>query len=286
MKFGLMFINAGPFSQPELFAHMARTAEECGFESIWTVEHVVIPKDYKSPYPYSPSGKIPGPDEVPINDPLLPLAYAAAITKKLRLATGIVILPQHHPLYLAKQAATLDVLSGGRMILGVGSGWLKEEFDALGIDFATRGRRTDEGIEAMRALWRDHPSNFHGKIFNFGPVASFPKPVQKGGVPIHIGGHTAAAVRRAAAYGDGFFPAIGDAAKLRELTAMLRAECDQRGRNFGEIERSCLGRATPESIALCQELGIERLIVTPPGLDPESFKRGCEQIGNEVIAKG
>ncbi len=285
MKFGLMFINSGPFSQPELFAHMARTAEECGFESIWTVEHVVIPKDYKSPYPYSPSGKIPGPDEVPINDPLLPLAYAAAITKRLRLATGIVILPQRHPLYLAKEAATLDVLSGGRLMLGVGSGWLKEEFDALGIDFSTRGLRTDEGIQAMRALWRDHPSSFHGKFFNFGPVASFPKPVQKGGVPIHIGGHTAAAVRRAAAYGDGFFPAIGEAAKLRELIGMLRAECAKRGRNFGEIELSCLGRAKPDSIRLCQELGIARLIVTPPGLDPESFKRGCEQIANELIAK-
>jgi alkanesulfonate monooxygenase SsuD/methylene tetrahydromethanopterin reductase-like flavin-dependent oxidoreductase (luciferase family) len=177
------------------------------------------------------------------------------------------------------------VLSGGRMMLGVGSGWLKEEFDALGIDFSTRGLRTDEGIQAMRALWRDHPSSFHGKIFNFGPVASFPKPVQKGGVPIHIGGHTAAAVRRAAAYGDGFFPAIGEAAKLRELIGMLRAECAKRGRNFGEIELSCLGRAKPDSIRLCQELGIARLIVTPPGLDPESFKRGCEQIANELIAK-
>ena len=285
MKFGLMFINSGPFSQPELFAQMARVADECGFESIWTVEHVVIPKDYKSPYPYSPSGKIPGPEEVPINDPLLPLAYAAAITKNIRLATGIVILPQHHPLYLAKQAATIDVLSNGRMILGVGSGWLKEEFDALGIDFTTRGRRTDEGIEAMRTLWRDQPSSYHGKVFNFGPVVSFPKPVQKGGVPIHIGGHSAAAVRRAAAYGDGFFPAIGDAAKLRELTAMLKAECEQRGRKFDELERSCLGRAKPESLRLCDELGIARLIVTPPGLDAESFRRGCEQIANDYIAK-
>jgi len=283
MKFGLMFINSGPFSSPEMFAHMARTADECGFESIWTVEHVVIPKDYKSPYPYSKSGKIPGPEEIAINDPLLPLAYAAAITRRIRLATGIVILPQHHPLYLAKQAATVDVLSGGRMMLGVGSGWLKEEFDALGIDFATRGRRTDEAIQAMRALWRDHPSNFHGQIFNFGPVASFPKPIQKGGVPIHIGGHSAAAVRRAAAYGDGFFPAIGEAAKLRELMGMLKTECERRGRKLDEIERSCLGRASRESIALCEELGIARLIVTPPGLDPESFKRGCEQIAKDYI---
>ncbi|MBF6568190.1 MAG: LLM class F420-dependent oxidoreductase [Candidatus Binataceae bacterium] len=285
MKFGLMFINAGPFSQPQMFAHMARTAEECGFESIWVVEHVVVPQGYKSAYPYSPTGKMPGPEEVPINDPLLPLAYAAAITTRIKLATGILILPQRHPLYTAKEVATLDVLSNGRVILGVGSGWLKEEFDALGLDFSARGRVTDEAIQAMRALWREHPSNFHGKHFNFGPVNSFPKPVQKGGVPIHIGGHSAAAVRRAASYGDGFFPAIGEPVKLRELIQMLEAECDKRGRKIAELELSCLGRADSAMLDTCHELGIERLIVTPPGLDQESFKRGCERIANEFIAK-
>jgi probable F420-dependent oxidoreductase len=151
MKFGLMFVNSGPFSNHDLLAHLAQTAERCGFESLWTVEHVVIPKDYQSPYPYSKSGKIPGGEDVPIPDPLLPLSFAAALTKTIRLATGVVILPQRHPLYLAKEIATLDLLSGGRVLLGVGSGWLKEEFDALGLDFHTRGARTDEAIQAMRA---------------------------------------------------------------------------------------------------------------------------------------
>ena len=144
MKFGLMFVNAGPFSDPDLLAHLAVTAENCGFESLWTVEHVVIPKGYQTPYPYAKDGKIPGGEDVAIPDPLLPLGFVAALTKKIRLATGVMILPQRHPLYVAKEMATLDLLSGGRTILGIGSGWLKEEFDALGLDFHARGARTEE----------------------------------------------------------------------------------------------------------------------------------------------
>src|SRR5713226_6912756 len=158
MKLGLMFVNSGPYADPQLFAHLVQTAERCGFESIWTVEHVVIPQDYKSPYPYSPSGRIPGGEEVPIPDPLMHLGFAAAITKKIKLETGVMILPQRHPLYVAKEIASLDVLSDGRVILGIGSGWLKEEFDSLGLDFHARGARTDEAIQSLRALWRDNPS--------------------------------------------------------------------------------------------------------------------------------
>ena len=159
MKLGLMFVNSGPFSNPALLAHLATTAERCGVESMWTVEHVVIPQDYKSPYPYSTSGKIPGGEDIAIPDPLLPLAFAAAVTKKIKLGTGVLILPQRHPLYVAKEVATLDVLSGGRAILGIGSGWLEEEFTSLGLDFHTRGARTDEAIKSLRALWSDAPGH-------------------------------------------------------------------------------------------------------------------------------
>src|SRR2546429_697979 len=162
MKFGIAYANAGPFGFPEPLAHLARTAEEVGIESIWTVEHVVIPVGYQSKYPYDPSGKIPGPENVPIPDPILPLAFAAAVTKKLRLATGILILPQRHPIYVAKEVATLDVLSGGRAILGIGIGWLKEEFDALGIPFAERAGRTREAVRAIRSLWRRRRSRSRG----------------------------------------------------------------------------------------------------------------------------
>ena len=160
MKFGLMYANAGPFAFPEMLTHLAQTAERVGVESIWTVEHVVIPVGYQSTYPYNPSGKMPAPDQVPIPDPLVLLAYAAAVTKTLRLATGIVILPQRHPLYVAKEVATLDVLSHGRVIFGIGVGWLEEEFQALGVPFDERAARTAEAVRAIRSLWRDQVEPF------------------------------------------------------------------------------------------------------------------------------
>ena len=286
MKLGLMFANSGPFANPQLMAHLAQAAERFGFESIWTVEHVVIPQDYQSPYPYSPSGKIPGSEDVPIPDPLLPLAYAAAITKTLRLGTGVMILPQRHPLYVAKEVATLDVLSNGRVILGIGSGWLKEEFDSLGLDFHQRGARTDEAIQSLRALWSpEAASSFHGKHFSFGPVKCFPKPVQKDGVPIVIGGHSPAAAKRAGRYGDGFFPAIGELDKLKELFAMMSAEAKKAGRDPKQIELSCTGRAKVDSLKALQDIGIERVVVPPPAYDPEGITRGLEKIANEVLSR-
>jgi probable F420-dependent oxidoreductase len=286
MKLGLMFANSGPFANPQLMAHLAQTAERFGFESIWTVEHVVIPQDYQSPYPYSPSGKIPGSEEVPIPDPLLPLAYAAAITKTLRLATGVMILPQRHPLYVAKEVATLDVLSNGRVILGIGSGWLKEEFDSLGLEFHQRGARTDEAIKSLRALWSpEAASSFRGKHFSFGPVKCFPKPVQKHGVPIVIGGHSPAAAKRAGRYGDGFFPAIGEPDKLKELFTMMSAEAKKAGRDPKQIELSCMGRAKADSLKALQDIGIERVVISPPAYDPEGITRGLEKIANEVLSR-
>ena len=284
MKLGLMFVNSGPFSNHELLAHLAQTAEQCGFESLWTVEHVVIPRDYQSPYPYSKSGKIPGGEDVPIPDPLLPLSYAAAVTNTIHLATGVVILPQRQPLYLAKEIATLDLLSKGRVILGVGSGWLKEEFDALDLDFNSRGSRTDEAIQAMRACWREDRSNFHGRHFSFGPVRSFPKPTRND-VPIHIGGHSVAAARRAGRLGDGFFPAISEVSKLQELFATMRDAARQAGRDPEQIELSCMGRAAVDSVKLFADIGISRVIVAPPAFDKEGLSRGLEKIGNEVIAR-
>ncbi|HUO04921.1 MAG TPA: LLM class F420-dependent oxidoreductase [Candidatus Binataceae bacterium] len=285
MKIGLMFINAGPFGNPELLAHLATTAERCGFESMWTVEHVVVPQDYKSAYPYSSSGKMPGGEDTPIPDPVLPLAYIAGITKKIRLGTGVMILPQRHPLYVAKEMATLDVLSGGRAMLGIGSGWLQEEFAALGIDFHTRGARTDEAIKSLRSLWREDASAFHGKHFNFGPVKSYPKPLQKGGVPIHVGGHSEAAARRAGRLGDGFFPARGEPDKLKELFATMKAEAKKAGRNPDSIELSCGGAPQLDYIKMLADLGVSRVIVAPPGFDPQSLTVGLEKIGNEIIAK-
>src|SRR6202158_5126606 len=285
MKLGLMFVNSGPFSNPTLLTHLATTAERCGIESLWSVEHALSPQDYKSPYPCSSSGKIPGGEDVSIPDPLLPLAFAAAVTKKIKLATGVLILPQRHPLYVAKETATLDQLSNGRAILGIGSGWLEEEFTSLGLDFHTRGARTDEAIKSLRVLWSDTAATFHGKHFNFGPVKCFPKPVQKGGVPIHIGGHSPAAAKRAGRYGDGFFPALAEIPKLKELFAMMSSEAEKAGRDPKKIELSCMGRPRVDELKAFEDIGISRVIIAPPAFDAEGLTRGLEKLQNEVLAK-
>jgi probable F420-dependent oxidoreductase len=285
MKFGLMYANAGPFAYPEMLAHLATTAERVGVESIWTVEHVVIPVGYKSTYPYDPSGKIPAPEQLPMPDPLVALGYAAAVTKTLRLATGILILPQRHPLYVAKEVATLDVLSHGRAILGIGVGWLEEEFDALGIPFGERAARTAESVRALRSLWADEAAPFHGKFYRWEKLESHPKPVQKPGVPIVVGGHTEMAARRAARYGDGFFPGVTEEDKLVWLLGIMREECKKVGRDASTIEVTS-GRATPdvEGVKRLTELGVSRFMVPPPAFDPDGITQGLEKLGT-LIAK-
>lgn len=283
MKFALIYANAGPFCLPEMVTHLATTAERVGIESIWTVEHVVIPVGYESTYPYDPSGKIPAPDQMPIPDPLIWLSYAAAVTKTLRLATGIVILPQRHPLYVAKEVATLDVLSNGRLILGIGIGWLEEEFNALGIPFEERAGRTAETVRAMRSLWKDEAEPFEGKYFRWGKLESHPKPVQKPGVPIVVGGHTGLAARRAARYGDGFFPGVTDDEKLKSLLGIMREECKKVGRDPSTIEVTS-GRGAPDADAVKRlaDLGVSRFVLPPPAFDAEGITKGLEAAGNQI----
>jgi len=280
-----MYVNAGPFAYPEMLTHLATTAERVGVESIWTIEHVVIPVGYKSTYPYDPSGRIPAPEQLPMPDPLIGLAYAAAVTTKLRLATGILILPQRHPIYVAKEVASLDVLSHGRMILGIGVGWLQEEFDALGIPFDERAARTAESVRAIRSLWKDEAEPFTGKFYRWGKLESHPKPVQKPGVPIVVGGHTELAARRAARYGDGFFPGVTDEDKLVWLLGIMREECKKVGRDPKTIEITS-GRAAPDvdGVKRLTELGVSRFMVPPAAFDPDGVTRGLEQLGN-LIAK-
>lgn len=299
MKIGLMFVNAGPFAEPAFFKELVLGAEAHGFESIWSVEHVVMPDGYKSPYPYTSSGKLSGGTDVALPDPLMHLAFAASITSRIKFGTAVMILPQRNPLYVAKEVASLDRLSGGRMMLGIGSGWLAEEFAALGLDWHKRGAMTDESIQSLRALWRENPSSFHGKHFNFGPVRSLPKPVQKGGVPILVGGHSPAAVRRAARFGDGFFPAVGelgfsnkgtsweidDAAmgRLRDLLKSLKVECEKIGRNPNELEISVIGPAKPDVLKTLRDLGVSRVAVAPPVAEPGSMDRALEKMASEIV---
>ena len=286
MKFGIAFANAGPFAEPDAFAHLARHAERTGIESLWTVEHVVVPVGYTAEYPYDKSGKMPGGEKAPIPDPLLPLAFAAAVTEKIRLATGILILPQRHPFYVAKELATLDVLSKGRAILGIGVGWMHDEFAALGVDFASRAKRTRESVRAIRSLWKGEPEAFEGEFFRWGPVEMNPKPVQPGGVPVVVGGHSEIAAKRAARYGDGFFPGRGGEEELRRLLDAMRGECERIGRDASEIEVTLpLPGTDLDKIRRYADLGACRLITGPPGLDAASVESGLEGFRESVIDK-
>ncbi|HJR26625.1 MAG TPA: TIGR03619 family F420-dependent LLM class oxidoreductase, partial [Acidimicrobiales bacterium] len=191
MKLGLLPpYRLGVTADPAWMGAFAHHADTVGFESLLTVEHVVVPVGYESTYPYSETGRMPLPDDCPIPDPLDLLAWIAARTERIRLGTGILVLPEHHPLQLAKRVATIDRLSGGRAFLGVGVGWLREELAAVDVDPATRGARTDEGIEALRAVWSQEEVSFEGTFASFHRVRSEPKPVQAR-VPILVGGHSA-----------------------------------------------------------------------------------------------
>ncbi len=286
MKFGLMGVNTGPFVLPENLAHLATTAEEVGVESLWTVEHVVVPVGYTAQYPYSRSGRMPGSENNPIPDPVLPLVYCAAVTSRLRLATGVMILPQRHPAYVAKEFATLDVLSGGRAILGVGIGWLHEEFATVGVPFEERVGRTEESIRAIRSLWGEKAEPFQGEFYRWDAVESNPKPVQAGGVPIVVGGHVKGAARRAARCGDGFFPARADAARMAELIDAMKDECAKIGRDPGEVELTAGADVRDlDAIKRMRDLGVSRIITGVRPGDRDAVRKSLEELGNEVIAK-
>ncbi|MEQ8663084.1 MAG: TIGR03619 family F420-dependent LLM class oxidoreductase [Gammaproteobacteria bacterium] len=262
MKYGIFFANVGRFADPAPFAALVTGAERHGFESVWTVEHVVIPVGYQATYPYDPSGRIPIPSDTALPDPLLPLAYAAALTRTIKLATGILILPQRHPFYIAKEAATLDRLSNGRFLLGVGIGWMKDEFDALGIPFDERAGRTDATIRAMRSLWQGEPAAFESRYFRWGAVEMHPKPLGARGVPIVIGGHSAASARRAARYGDGFFPAVTTPAEVSALREVIARECEVVGRDPDAIEiTALLGADEPGAAEAMAAAGVARLLI-------------------------
>ncbi len=289
MEFGIIFANTGPFATGEGARAIATGAEAAGFDSLWTVEHVLVPADYQSTYPYDPSGRMPGGDRVDIPDPLVWLAYAAAVTTTIRLGTGILIVPQRHPAITAKEVATLDKLSGGRMLLGVGAGWLEEEFDALGVPFAGRGRRLDSYIAAMRALWSEDQATVEDEFVSFTRAISLPKPVS-GAVPIIIGGHTEAAARRAGRLGDGFFPGRGSPQRMRELIAVMRTAAEEAGRDPDAIEVTAgtlavFGDDPLGAVAELVEVGVHRVAVPPLAFDPATVGDALADFSNRVISR-
>jgi probable F420-dependent oxidoreductase len=283
MRFGLLPPVEDRFlSSPERVTAYARAAEDAGFESIWVFEHAVIPAGYTSRYPYNPEGRLTIEDE-DIPDPLTLLAYLAGTTRRLLLGTGVLLLPQRSPVVCAKECATVDALSGGRLRLGVGVGWLREEAEAVGTTFGDRGARTDEYIEAMRVLWSEPEATFRGTYTRFERAKCNPKPVQRGGVPILVGGHSAAAARRAGRLGDGFFP-IGlrpDAFSAR--VAEMRAAALAAGRDPDAIEISYNGGTRPDRVRQYAELGVSRWVVAVWETDPDAYRRTFDELAATLI---
>jgi probable F420-dependent oxidoreductase len=235
MKIGYFAIGIGALTDPRWVRTVAGNAERLGFATIWAPEHVVLLDRYASKYPYS-SGDFPMPTNSPIGDPFTTLAFAAACTKTIRLATGICLVPEHNPLALAKTVATVDRLSNGRLTLGVGIGWLEEEFQAIGVPWERRAQRTREYVEVMRKLWADDRSAHDGEFVKFEGVRSFPKPANGKSVPVWFGGESGPALKRVAEYGDGWigFNLTADqaATKIRRIEELLQVN----GRKRSDVE--------------------------------------------------
>jgi probable F420-dependent oxidoreductase len=268
VKFGVIApVAAGVTARPEWISAFARHVEACGFESIVAVEHTVLMTEYSSVYPYDASGRVELPADCPVPDPLDLLAFLAAHTERLELATGVLVLPNHHPVVLAKRVATLDALSGGRIRLCVGMGWLKEEIEACGAQFATRGRRADEQVEVLRLLWQDRPdgAGFSGEFFEFDHAACYPKPTRT--VPIHIGGHSRPAARRAGRLGDGFQPLGVGGSELAGLVEIMREEAGRAGRDADSLELSLghlVTKIDGERAGKLGGLGADRIVLAMP----------------------
>jgi len=283
MKFGVTGVNAGRRVEGANAAILARLAEEAGFESLWTVEHTVVPANYQSQYPYSDTGRMPGKEEVSIGDPLIWLAYAAAVTERINLATGILILPQRNPLILAKECATLDTLSNGRLLLGIGVGWLEEEFAALGVPFEDRGARTDEYVAALREVWAAPEPTFGGRFASFEKAKSYPKPKQTS-IPIIVGGHTDAAARRAGRIGDGFFPWGLGAEHLARLLTLMREAAQETGRDPDAIEVTA-GAIDIDTIRAYADAGVSRVVVPAFARTEDELKAWFDTFNSEVVGK-
>ncbi len=265
MDIGLFGINMGLCADPEWGAKVTQHAETLGFESVWTGEHVVLPDPREAPSPANP--------DTPMVHPPTMLAYLAAVTSTIKLGTGITLIAQRNPVVLAKEIGSLDHLSGGRLLFGIGAGYLHQEFAALGVDFDSRGARTDEYIDAMRELWTSEKPNFSGTYVNFGNIDAQPRPAQRGGPPVIVGGASPAALRRTITHGNGWYGFAMDVettAKVLEELKLARARYD-RPADMGDLSIS-VTPPKPPTRAMMEDyaaLGVTRLIPML-GFYPES----------------
>ncbi len=292
-----MKIGISPFGvQAMKYPLIAKKAEEVGFESFWMPEHLIMPTEVPNKYPYTPGFVPPITAKTQLYDPWVTLAWLAAATEKINLATGVFILPLRHPIYTARQVATLDMLSRGRVLMGVGVGWQPEEFDYVDLGWKDRGPRMGECIEVMRKLWTQPVIEHHGEFFDLGPCTFEPKPTRPGGPPIIIAGNSEIAMRRTGQYGDGWIGHSPTFAQNKEMVAKINMYRSEFGRDKAPFEftsglkKDTPGPASLDEVKSLEEIGIDRLQVTPwmpveGKLTVDHMLEGIENYGNSVVAK-
>lgn len=272
MRVGLHALGIGAGAQRAVIDTVAATAEAEGFATLWAGEHVVMVDRSTSWYPYAADGQIAVPSTADWLDPFIGLSFAAAATSTISLATGVLLLPEHNPVVVAKKSASLDVLSGGRLLLGVGVGWSAEEFAALGVPFARRGARTREYAQAMRTIWREEVASFEGEFVRFDGIRVKPKPLRPEGIPVLVGGNSDSALRRVARWGDGWYGFNLDGpGEVADRMAYLREYCRQVGRDVADLYLAvALTDPQPRDIRALADLGVSELVlVAGPPEDPD-----------------
>ena len=296
MKVGLWLVNTGPWAHPAGARELAVQAERLGFESLWTGDHILFPKRYRSRYPYNESGVAPLPGGTPIAESLTHLAWLAGVTTTIGLGTGVMVLPLRNPVLIAKQLATLDVLCEGRLSLGVGIGWLEEEFEAVGVPFGERGARLEEAIEVARLLWSGELTSFHGKWVTLDQVSIAPRPVRDEGIPVLVGGTSVAAARRAGRIGDGWISMALGPEEIGTLLAIVREAALEAGRDPGAIEVThgippgseeyVRALEDPDELMRLEELGVDRVLLMPPATSVEELPAALERLAGVALPQG
>ena len=279
MKIGIFGINTGACAEPQTAAKVAVGAEQIGGESLWTAEHVVLPDPREAPSPADP--------ETPFLHPSTILAYIANVTEEIKLGTGITLIAQRNPVVLAKEMGSLDVISSGRLLLGIGAGYLHQEFSALGVDFSSRGAKTDESIEIIRALWNQTNPEYQGKFIQFKNIQAQPRPIQAGGPPIIIGGTSPAALRRTVTHGNGWYGFALDVETTKSVLENLEIAKSryERDPNLGPISISVTPPSRPNK-AMMEEyaaIGVDRYIPILASSDETSSLKYLDDLNNELF---
>lgn len=283
MDIGIFVFETNTSMDP---AVLAKRAEELGFESFWVPEHPILPVQTTAPYPFSSDGIIPDPYDR-IADPFLALARASAVTSTIKLGTGICLVPEHNPLLLAKEVATLDHFSGGRFIFGVGAGWLREETELLGGDFPRRWTQTKDSVLAMKELWTKDEAEYHGTHYDFPPVKSFPKPAQKPHPPVYLGGTARNAFKRVVEWGDGWIPAWVSPDEIKHGRETINQLAAKAGRDPASIQILVFG--TPgqfrdrEAIKDLEEAGADRVTIWLDSTDGDQAVAELDEIARKVL---